>query len=682
MTRSGARSATNRSEGNKILSKATPRVDAVICAAIVALALSVRLSYLFQIEASPLFYHPVGDGRVYDEWAQRIAAGDWLGEGVFYQAPLYPYFLGILQLLIGHDLWSIRVVQAVLGAISCGLLYWVGRSFFSSGAGIAAGFILALYAPAVFYGGLIQKAVLDLVLLAALLYLLGRVQLRLSWLGWVAAGITLALLCLTRENALIWLLVIPLWIWFYFARHTPRARLAWIGLFLLGAALVLFPVGLRNFMVGGDFTLTTAQLGPNLFIGNNPSADGTYIPLRGGHGDPQFERQDATELAEQDLGRSLSPGEVSSYWVRRSLAYMTAQPLDWLRLMGRKWLILWNVRELEDADDFYLYQKWSWLLRVLSWINYFGVLAPLAAMGIVMTWKQWRKLWLLYLLLVTLAFSTALFYVFGRYRFPMVPLLALFAGAGLTELFVRLKKRALSQLLASGGVLLFSAVLVHWPVFGEAGPSPAAYNNLGNALAKQGRMAEAQESYERALRIEPTDAAAHYNLANLRALQGDLDRAARHYQEAVRISPDFAEAHNNLGNVLLSRGEVGDALLQFRKALEISPNRSEFHYNLAVALARTGDMEEVSVHLQRALKLQPDFPEAHHRLGLVLAAQGQLDKAVDQFRLALRLKPEFAEAHESLGRSLAELGKRDEATGHYQEAVRIMKSRRDAGARE
>src|SRR5512147_587828 len=70
--------------------------------AIFVVAWVLRLGYLVQIDAIPLFYHLAGDGRTYDEWAQRIAGGDWLGTGVFYQAPLYPYFLGILELIFGH----------------------------------------------------------------------------------------------------------------------------------------------------------------------------------------------------------------------------------------------------------------------------------------------------------------------------------------------------------------------------------------------------------------------------------------------------------------------------------------------------------------------------------------------------------------------------------------------------
>src|SRR5262249_30847872 len=77
---------------------------------IFAVALSLRLLYLFEIQLIPLFYYLAGDGRTYDEWAQRIAAGDWLGSGVFYQAPLYPYVLALLQGTFGHNLWVIRIV--------------------------------------------------------------------------------------------------------------------------------------------------------------------------------------------------------------------------------------------------------------------------------------------------------------------------------------------------------------------------------------------------------------------------------------------------------------------------------------------------------------------------------------------------------------------------------------------
>jgi len=654
------------------------QVDFSLSVAIFFLAFCLRLLYLFQIESIPLFYHLAADSRIYDEWAQQIASGNWLGQGVFYQAPLYPYFLGVLQFILGRDLWSIRVVQIVLGAVSCILLYWVGRSIFSRGAGVAAGLILSLYAPALFFDTLIQKSVLDLFLTTLLLFLLSSAQWKPHTLHWAAIGAVLGLLGLSRENVLVWVFVIAVWIWIYFSTHPPRMRVAWAGVFLAGCLLVLLPVGLRNLTVGGEFVLTTSQLGPNFFIGNNPDANGTYLPLRSGRGDPQFERQDAAELAEQAVGRPLSPREVSRYWLSRSWDYIGSRPSDWFWLMGKKWLIVWNVRELEDADDFYLYQRWSWLLAWLGSISHFGVLAPLAAIGVLLTWREWRQLWLLHALALTFAVSVALFYIFGRYRFPMVPLLALFAGAGIVEGFAVFRDRMVRRGVECVAVGLLVMVVVHWPIMGRPEPSAAGYSNLGNALAKQGRVNDAIETYRQALRVQSDDAVAHFNLANLLAEQGRLEEAKHHYEKAVGTYPDFAEAHNNLGHVLLKQNELKGAIQEFLTALEINPMRNEFHFNLGTALARQGHLDEAVERFQKALQIKPDFAEAHTNLGRVLAAKGDLDKAIDHFMQALRVQPEFAEAHEDLGLALAQQGKKDEAAKHYEEALRILKSRSGA----
>ena len=60
------------------------------------IALCLRCIYLWQISSAPFFDLRMGDGEAYHQWARRIANGDWIGQGVFYQAPLYPYFLALI----------------------------------------------------------------------------------------------------------------------------------------------------------------------------------------------------------------------------------------------------------------------------------------------------------------------------------------------------------------------------------------------------------------------------------------------------------------------------------------------------------------------------------------------------------------------------------------------------------
>src|SRR5215510_12651971 len=184
-----------------------------IFAAILAFALLVRLLYLWQIREAPFFTLVMGDSKGYDEWARRIAAGDWIGTDVFYQAPLYPYFMGAIYTVAGHDVLAVRVCQAVLGSISCGLLAHAAARLFSKRAGIIAGVMLALYPPAIFFDGLLQKTALDAFLTSLAIWIISGliVSPTASWRSWVSLGATMGALSLTRENALILIGVIVVW---------------------------------------------------------------------------------------------------------------------------------------------------------------------------------------------------------------------------------------------------------------------------------------------------------------------------------------------------------------------------------------------------------------------------------------------------------------------------------------
>jgi 4-amino-4-deoxy-L-arabinose transferase-like glycosyltransferase len=129
---------------------------------IFAVALAARLIHVWQLKGSPFFDTLLGDANGYDLWAQRLAAGDWIGSEVFYQAPLYPYFVGVVYALFGRDLLIVRVVQALIGSASCVLLGLAGARLFSTRVGLAAGLALALWAPAIFFDAVLQKSVLDM----------------------------------------------------------------------------------------------------------------------------------------------------------------------------------------------------------------------------------------------------------------------------------------------------------------------------------------------------------------------------------------------------------------------------------------------------------------------------------------------------------------------------------------
>ena len=616
--------------------------------AVFLLALAVRAWNVHDVSRAPFARLLIGDARSYDAWAQRIAAGDWVGSGTFYQAPLYPYVLAALYDTAGRDPMKVRWFQTVLGAIACVLLARAGALWFGAREGIVAGTLLALYPPAIYFDGLIQKAALDGVLMCALLALLGSYVARGRPWALVAAGAALGALALTRENALVFALIVLAWIPFHLAGRPARDRLAAAGAFALGVALLLVPVGARNLAVGGEFVVTTSQAGPNFYMGNHAGATGHYLPLRPGREMPEFERADAVALAEQALGRKLDPGEVSAYWWGRSFAWIAERPGDWLALMGRKALLTWNRIELPDTESFAVYADASRVLGLLGPVLGFGVLAPVGIAGLVLSRRLRPRPWLLGAMLVGFSVAVALFYVFARYRFPMVPILILFAAHALVVAWEAIRAGRARSLWPAAAAAAVAAVVVNWPLESTAAERGNSYVNLGIALASEGRLEEAVAAYRRAIEAEPRDALAYANLGAALAAAGWVQDAGDALVTALRIDPGLAGAHRTLGMLLAQRGDFVGAERHFREivAREGSPmDRTD----LANAILEQGRVDEAVAMYREVLAAEPRYLDARFNLAHALLRAGRRDEAIAALREGVRLDPGNAELVRALG---------------------------------
>ncbi|MFN7942265.1 MAG: tetratricopeptide repeat protein [Thermoanaerobaculia bacterium] len=678
--------------------------------ALVAVALGLRWLYLHELARSDLGSVLLGDGIAYDAWARRIAAGDWRGHEVFYQAPLYPYFLGLLYSLFGPDPWVARIAQTLLGAAGCLLAARAGERLFGRRAGWIAGGVLAVYAPAIFFDGEIQKASLSLFLATLLLRLIVELQVAPraerggearsgpSPVLALAAGAVTGLFALNRENALLLLPVLALWLAFA-GRAAARRRLAAAALLLAGAFAVLLPVALRNRALGGELLPTTSQLGPNFYIGNHAGADGRYHPLRPGRGSARFERADATAIAVAAAGRALSPAEVSRFWLDRALGFVRAEPGRWLRLLGRKLWLTWNAREIVDTTSLEAAADSSRLLAALSpWAN-FGLLCPLAAAGFWIERRRWRALAILWIVLAAWTAAVAAFFVFARYRLPLVPILALFAGAGAAGGRAALRGRNWRGLAPAAALALAVALLVNWPADARD-PRAVTYASLGSALVDAGRTEAGLGWLERAVELSPDFAEAHLSLAMSRLAAGDLDRAEAGLRRVLDLDPGSAEAWNdlgviaarrdraaeaesdfaravtadgdspkarfNLGRALAARGEVAAARAQFERLVELSPGDAEAHHQLAGLLAFGGDFAGARTHYERELELTPGRADAEFKLALALDRLGEGALAAARLRAALATTPAYSD------RLLAE-AERAAAAGRAGDAVRLAR---------
>jgi len=507
-----------------------------VLAAICAVALLLRLWNVQQLHAhDPFFARPSLDERMYHEWAQAIAAGDGWGDQVFLNGPLYPYLLAGLYALLGPSLLAAKVAHALLGTLTCVLTWWVGRRLFGPAVALGGAALVAVSRILIFYD---STLVVDALIVPLALLAVGAVRVaadRPSAGRWLAAGAAVGLGALARPNALLLGALCGAWAWWALRERAATARLRWLAAYALGALLWVAPVAGRNYAVsGGDFVPITYSGGMNLFLGNNPDANGSFgVPRifpRSTADDPWEQREMFQRFAEQVEGRPLRPSEVSRFWSAQALRFAREYPAQWAGLLCRKLELATNAFEPWNIRSITITREFSAVLR-LPLVG-FGLLAPLAVVGLALTAARWRELVPLYALLATVLATLLVFFVLARYRLPAVPVLALFASAGVADGVRRVRDRSPRAVGAALAAAALAAFWVHREVARD--DLSIAYYNLGNRYKELADWPRAIESYRRVLEARPSYVSAHNNLALVFEATGEHDADARIAWEHVR----------------------------------------------------------------------------------------------------------------------------------------------------
>jgi 4-amino-4-deoxy-L-arabinose transferase-like glycosyltransferase len=581
------------------------------------LALVIRLVYLVQIRSSPFFDSPVADPGWHDAWAMEIAQGDWVGQEVFFRAPLYPYLLALFYTIFGHSYFMARLAQILLGSASCVLVYLVAKTAFNGRVGLVAGVVSCFYGVLIYFDAELLMPVLIVFLDLLLLWLLFRRSGALSHWEWALAGMVMGLSAVARPNILVFLPFIFLWLWLVI----PGKRRPGVGrgvlIFLLVTCLPILTVSIRNYIVGKDLVFISSQGGINFYIGNAGDADGKISAPPGGVEYQDSRKRDnvwaaSQRLAQQAVGRSLKPSQISSYWLRKAVGEIKERPVSFLGLMIRKLYFFWNGHEIESNQSIYTSRQWSSLLRALVWekgVSFpFGILVPLATVGFFLTARAWKKHVLLILFIFSYMLSVLAFFVNFRFRIPVIPILIIYASYAGVWIAAKVVSQERRLVVVPAIVFLVMLLISNSTLFGVTQVNVAREHYL-QALAyeQKGMIQEAAEQYYQCLTLDPYTVQARYNLAKIYRQAGHLDEAIDEFQRALVIKPDFAEAYNGLGITYAHKGEYDLAMRQFRKALSLEPTHGWAHLNLANIFYEMGLLDSALVRYRRAQQSLPDL---------------------------------------------------------------------------
>jgi len=416
-------------------------------------ALSVRLAYLAGAHESPFFDVSLlqgGDSYRWFVWALKIAEGDWVGEGVFNQSPLYPYFLAVTFKLTGGGNFLVpRLFQAVVGSFTAVLMFAVGRKLFGNLAGALAGLGAAFYGPLIFYDGAILRAFMLCFFNVALIYSMIAGKDRPGFVRSALVGALFGVGVLAKPNIGVMIPALLFWIYEASSKETAsgaafrRAFALRLAGMVLGFCLLMAPLVARNLAAGVGASSMTQRGAQEFINGNHPDTPLTH-----------WQPTEATERMLEQTGGSL----VKSVWL--ILLHYRDDPgaLVW-RQLEKTWT-LFHGYEWPTSISCYVEKRFSPLLG-LPWLNW-PIALGLCLVGMAAGARKWRQAAPLYGFVVLYSLGLIAFYINARFRIPMAPAVLVFAGAGAAAIIKDLGRRRIKR-AATWIVLATMVAAATWP---------------------------------------------------------------------------------------------------------------------------------------------------------------------------------------------------------------------------
>ena len=234
---------------------------------ILIFALIIRLAYIFFVPQFPLLK---------DDLQYNVIAGNLLGgKGFSYDSvnptaargPVYPAFLAAIYFLFGQSYPAARLAQAVISALNCLLIYWIGKKLYSRAVGLSASLMMSIYPSTIGYTGLLYSETLSACLVSAsiLLFIVSKKKSKFGLFVVTGVFLGLTVLCYPKFILLPFVLVLfGLW-----SNNLSRKYIL-LGGFILGTVLTLSFWTIRNFIVFRKIIPVSVGVGTSLWYSTLP----------------------------------------------------------------------------------------------------------------------------------------------------------------------------------------------------------------------------------------------------------------------------------------------------------------------------------------------------------------------------------------------------------------------------
>ncbi len=423
---------------------------------LITTAIIFRAVFLALASKSAFLHTPVVDASFFDIWARTLREGKTFMPGAFFKPPFYAYLLSGLY-KSGLTMMPIFMLQMAVGVITVVLTLAIGRLVFPARIAFGGAMATALLPILPFFEVQLLAETWTMALsMASMLLILMVVQDRTSSVGRILflAGLLLGAAALGRPNLLLLMFIILVWLFFNLNRNQagPRRRLGPPLILAAGFLLAISPATRHN-LGQGEFAPISTNLGANLVVGNSDSADGmSAIPVGILWEDLQLRTRQA--------GYN-KPGAASQYLTSEALGWIAKNPGQALKLMGKKIILLVNAQEVRNNINPRWFAEKDGVFLLHRWWPATWLLLPFSLLGLIFWRSKNQGLGLLHWFLLAQVISILPFFVNARFRLPMLPILALFAGAGVALLWEKRGSVSKQVMVRRVAALVFILALVN-----------------------------------------------------------------------------------------------------------------------------------------------------------------------------------------------------------------------------
>lgn len=173
---------------------------------------------------------------------------------------------------------------------------------------------------------------------------------------------------------------------------------------------------------------------------------------------------------------------------------------------------------------------------------------------------------------------------------------------------------------------------------------PDVHVAAARLMENQNNFTEAEQQYEKALKLSPNDLNSLVGLARLHDRQGQSAKALQFYERALKSHAKSALVHNDVGLCYARQQQLDKSIQSLSHAVQLEPENTRYRNNLATVLVEAGRTNEALAHLSQT----GSEAVAYYNVGYLLHKRGQQGQAVQHVQHALTLDPSLTPAREML----------------------------------